>query len=987
MAANKIDARQSRLTSTQSMLGSSGGDTLDTIFPKINDELAKLFEDRNLLLVSDGTITFSAVGTTVTFSSNLRLHINSQVAGGSPTIIDLTSTTRTLSTSGKMIYAIINRAAGTATVTDDSSTLPSVTSSNQEVVLIAKRVDAADGTKRIYFRNGFSLSAGQTARFGQGGTVFTNEFSIADATDTTKKIAFSASGSSTATTLTITDAQTTTQSLAIPNVSSGDSLVTNNTVAALTNKSISYTSSNDSTTTGSAATAQAFTTGIIRLTNASLVSLSGIPAGSSGQFVIIENKTGNQIIINNEETTATANNRIQTGTNSNISMPNNATFMFTYDTTSSRWQLSGGSGSGSGGSGSKNYLSAVTTSQSATPNTGNGNFESGSTTGFSLGTVGTLTNGIPTGSPTFGSGASGNLSISVVNTNTLAGAYSLSYASSTATTQGNMLASDPFYIDNSDQGKVLSFSLSYKAQVNPANANFSGTASNSFGVAVWDVTNSAWLSLAGNFNFTQNSGIGQCTGTFQTAINTTQLRFVFYNVNATAGAFTMYLDDITVGPQLLSVTSAGFSARVQKTTAQIGISGDVKCTFNSVSYDNAGLWDATNNWFKITQSGRYRFNALLIFGSVTAGEYIRVRFVKNNATNLSESYSYVPTGTTDSSQVATDTFDLQPGDTIHVIGGNNGATFDLAVGVVGAYFTCEKVATALVTEDARVVDGQFVNSGTQSVIQITDTVLVYNSIKKDSHGAFNTSNNRYTIPVSGDYQLSAYFTTSSSSAAIAGGSLHLKARVNGTATYVLALEGIGAQTAVRGIAGSTMIPNLKAGDYIEMLFYNDYGTTFTTIAGLSVFSINRLSGPSTIAASETINMSYGSTAGSSIGTSLTLQTFTAKEIDSHGGWNGTDTFTAPVSGIYSVAAGILTAAVTLTTAQSATLAVYKNGVLYRYLSRVNGTGASNVYMLTGTDLIKLSAGETLQIYAVASVATAQNTAGANNKVTITRVGN
>ena len=84
-------------------------------------------------------------------------------------------------------------------------------------------------------------------------------------------------------------------------------------------------------------------------------------------------------------------------------------------------------------------------------------FENNSTTGWSLGTVGTLTNGIPTGSPTFGSGASGNLSISVVSSGQLAGAYSLSYASSAATTQGNMFASSAYTIDAEDQAKVLTF--------------------------------------------------------------------------------------------------------------------------------------------------------------------------------------------------------------------------------------------------------------------------------------------------------------------------------------------------------------------------------------------------------------------------------------------------------------------------------------------------------------------------------------------------
>ncbi len=139
------------------------------------------------------------------------------------------------------------------------------------------------------------------------------------------------------------------------------------------------------------------------------------------------------------------------------------------------------------------------------------------------------------------------------------------------------------------------------------------------------------------------------------------------------------------------------------------------------------------------------------------------------------------------------------------------------------------------------------------------------------------------------------------------------------------------------------------------------------------------------AATESINVAYGSTAGSTIGTSYTLQTFTASEIDTHGCWNGTDTFTAQLADYYKISAGILTAAVTLTTAQSITLAVYKNGSLYRNIARAVGNGASIAYMLNGDDFIYLKSQETLQIYAVCSVATSQSSSGANNRVSITRV--
>jgi hypothetical protein len=150
------------------MVGSSANEELHSLLAKVDPQLSKLFEDRNILLSDGGLITYT--GTTLQFTEALKISLNSKVAGGAPVVIDLGSATLTLSASGRMIYAVIDRDAGTATVTDDATTLAAVTSANQEVFLIAKRVDAADGTKRVYFRQGTALDEGQTVRLGSSGS-------------------------------------------------------------------------------------------------------------------------------------------------------------------------------------------------------------------------------------------------------------------------------------------------------------------------------------------------------------------------------------------------------------------------------------------------------------------------------------------------------------------------------------------------------------------------------------------------------------------------------------------------------------------------------------------------------------------------------------------------------------------------------------------------------------------------------------------------
>lgn len=166
--SQKQSLRQTRLATVLPMVGNSANELGDSVLSKIDAQLAKMFEDRNILLTDGGVVTFT--GTAVQFTEAINIVLNQKISGAAPQIISLAATTRTVSANGRMIYAVINRTAGTATVTDDATTLPAAASANQEVFLIAKRIDATDGTQRLYFRNGAAFNAGQSARLGSAGS-------------------------------------------------------------------------------------------------------------------------------------------------------------------------------------------------------------------------------------------------------------------------------------------------------------------------------------------------------------------------------------------------------------------------------------------------------------------------------------------------------------------------------------------------------------------------------------------------------------------------------------------------------------------------------------------------------------------------------------------------------------------------------------------------------------------------------------------------
>ncbi len=101
----------------------------------------------------------------------------------------------------------------------------------------------------------------------------------------------------------------------------------------------------NSTATGTNATLSTPATGLLRVTNASLVSVTNITAPTRGMFFALYNDTGVNITINND-TGGTASARIITGTGANIVLTAGASLLLFYDLIEQRWLVVGGAGSG-----------------------------------------------------------------------------------------------------------------------------------------------------------------------------------------------------------------------------------------------------------------------------------------------------------------------------------------------------------------------------------------------------------------------------------------------------------------------------------------------------------------------------------------------------------------------------------------------------------------------------------------------------------------
>lgn len=118
-----------------------------------------------------------------------------------------------------------------------------------------------------------------------------------------------------------------------------------------------------------------------------------------------------------------------------------------------------------------------------------------------------------------------------------------------------------------------------------------------------------------------------------------------------------------------------------------------------------------------------------------------------------------------------------------------------------------------------------------SISTNTETLVVYDSEAIDSHSAYNTSNGKFTTPISGDYMISAtgYIQIqghTNTNVEVA----YLAYRVNGAGDYVI-LDGTALETVNAGrffMSGSDIVSLVK-DDYVEIYVYFNTDTPTATL--------------------------------------------------------------------------------------------------------------------------------------------------------------
>jgi hypothetical protein len=570
--------------------------------------------------------------------------------------------------------------------------------------------------------------------------------------------------------------------------------------------------------------------------------------------------------------------------------------------------------------------------------------------------------------PVNGTGGVANVTWTRSTSSPLRGSAEFLFTKDAANRQGEGVSYD-FTIDSADQGKVLNINFDYAVR--------SGTyASSDLTVYIYDVTNSLVIQPGG---YTVQSAVAALPmkqiATFQTAINSTSYRLILHVASTSASAYTVGFDNFVVGPQSIVngtpvtdwVLTSGFTPSVGFGTTTLssiwtkrnGDSTEVRGYFkagtlaasearldlpsgflidltkmtSTTAVQRVGTWQRIRNGATVQISSQDGEGPIYFNGANSGGVYFSTATASDVLTNSNVNA---------------------------FLSNNDGISF------IFDYPTAGKSSNVQMSSDTdtRVV---LAKAGGDAASASGGDPIIFPTTVYDTHGAYNASTGRFTVPVSGYYRIYGYVNS-----ADAGFRLHVyKNAVQ--ETYAAG------STDSNGEGTFTYVVQANAGDLLDLRPLVAFDITAT-----SHINFERVSGPAQVAASESVNARYYASATALSGSLATI-VWTTKDYDSHNSMSS-GVYTCPISGKYSVQSALALSG-TFALNNTTVIEIQKNGVAISNLTRYIAAAITN----DGIDIedtVSCVAGDQIRIQ-VSNSGTSPAIVASNtrNYIAISRVGN
>jgi hypothetical protein len=599
--------------------------------------------------------------------------------------------------------------------------------------------------------------------------------------------------------------------------------------------------------------------------------------------------------------------------------------------------------------------------------------------------------------PVDGTGGSPTVTLTRTTSSPLYGSASGLITKDAANRQGEGV-NFAFTVSPSHQAKAVSISFDYIV----ASGTFAAGTSSADGDLVcyiYDVTNSTLIQPAGYRLIASSTSIAtRHVCTFQTSATGTSYRLILHVATTSASAFTVKIDQFLVTPQTFN-----FSAPVTDWVSFTPTGSWVSNTTYTGAWSRDG--DSMKLVYNLALAGAPTSTSLTVnlpsgysidttkFPGATAGNRpvlgtARItaagvtyngRAVYNSTTSILIQYDLTVTGSNPQPVVPASVTQAAP------------ATFannDFVVITISEALPISGWSSSLQMSDqtdTRVVAFQASSASGQTLGSTgVDANATFSSVV-DTHGG--VSSNTYVIPVSGYYFIQAQ----NSFTANATGKREIRIQKNSSDIAITDQPG---SSAAQTTVSASKLVSCVTGDVIRVVLNQTSGGSLATVSDGSQNNISlfRLSGPSAIAAGETVAARYTATAATSIvNGATTIVNFDTKDFDTHGAvttgssWK----FTAPVSGIYQVSASVAMSNASWGVGNDWSIRLFKTGslssILFYYVEQA--TDANAQPSGSGTALVKLIAGDTVDIRCTNTGTTVNTLTGTNLHVNILRVGN
>lgn len=565
-------------------------------------------------------------------------------------------------------------------------------------------------------------------------------------------------------------------------------------------------------------------------------------------------------------------------------------------------------------------------------------------------------------------------------------------------THGNQGEGAAFTItpDRADikNGSVLEFSFEYEVLT----ANI---ADGDYTVWIYDVANSALIQPT---PYKIPSGVSgtayKWKGNFQLPTNATTLRIAIHQAGASVTG-DLKLENFACGPQIKS-----YGPYISDWTSTTCTLSDTTNTANRTFYSRrvGDSLELTGTWtysaggagsnLTVTIPSGYTIDTAKMPSTSGIGYYGSAAWYDASAT---KTYTLTPVYT------STTTFQFGEDSTVNGLwdgtqaAASDSVGFFIRVPIVG-WSSGQLLSSD--SGDSRVVAYAMERTNAVSVADNTATKMTFTSSNSvlDTHAGVGTD--RYTIQVPGYYEILGKVRYNLASNTTVGTFIYVDGVAVGQGSYVQAASVGNGTTCVDTLP----IRWLNAGQYVELYGYQQDNTGSASLNTASYsLSIKRLSGPSQIAASETVACTYTTAGGDSIANNtITFLDFETKKFDTHGAVSGagsnpvttTNTgwkYVAPMAGKYRVSANVfLATGGGWAAAEDLDIGVYVDGTAMQWFPVYSQATHTTFMSANISHTVNLTAGQRIEIVCYqlsgAAINVYSSASGLYSSVSIERVG-